>query len=199
MTHPNYHNGKFYQYYPPENQSSISQFPATSAHTIPLPNTGMNTQTSVTSTTSLTSTTSKTPSTTVPREAHRSFTVFALIDLLESLTKTNHLLVADMKGELQSMNNQLSALSTENLKTRMEALEQGFMELREVVMQRTINNLKPNPELLEVWNPAMMMHQKSNSTNMRLILNKVAEDNYPDLFPSELDHQKLFTQMHEMH
>ena len=81
----------------------------------------------------------------------------------------------------------------------MEALEQGFMELREVVMQRTINNLKPNPELLEVWNPSMMVLQKSNWTNMRLILNKIAEDNYPDLFPSEWDHQKLFTEMHEMH
>ena len=52
---PNYHNGQLHQYYPPENQSSISQFPATSAHTIPLPTTGINTtQTSVTSTTSLT-------------------------------------------------------------------------------------------------------------------------------------------------
>ena len=147
VTHPNYHNGQFYQYYPPENQFSISQFPATSAHTIPLPTTGMNTtQTSVTSTTSLTSTTSTTPSTTVPtvpREAHRSHTVFAPIDLAESLTKTNHLLVADLKGELQPMNNQISTQSTENLKTRMEALEQGFIELREVVMQRTINNLNP--------------------------------------------------------
>ena len=99
VTHPNYHNGQFYQYYPPENQSLISQFPATSAHTIPLPTTGMNTtQTSVTSTTSLTLKTSTTPSTTVPtvpREAHRSHTVFAPIDLVESLTKTNHLLVAD--------------------------------------------------------------------------------------------------------
>ena len=34
------------------------------------------------------------------REAHRSHTVFAPIDLAESLTKTNHLLVADMKVEL---------------------------------------------------------------------------------------------------
>ena len=75
----------------------------------------------------------------------------------------------------------------------MEALEQGFMELREFVMQRTINNhLKPNPELLEVWDPSMMVLQKSNWTNMRLILNKVAEDNYLDLFPNEWDHQKLF-------
>ena len=118
--------------------------------------------------------------------------------VIASLTKTNYLLVADMKSLLQSMNNQLSTQSTD-LKTRMEALEQGFMELREVVMQRTINNLKPNPELLEVWNPSMMVLQKSNWTNMRLILNKVAEDNYPDLFPSEWDHQNLFTQMHEMH
>ena len=167
---------------------------------------GMNSsQTSpLTSTTSSTATTTSTSSSnTVPtmaREAHRSHTVFAPIDLVENLTKTNHLLVADMKSELQSMNNQLSTQSTENLKTRMEALEQGFMELREVVMQRTINNhLKPNPELLEVWNPSMMVLQKSNWTNMRLILNKVAEDNYPDLFPSEWDHQKLFTEMHEMH
>ena len=125
------------------------KFPATSAHTIPT--TGMNiTQTSVTSTTSLTSTTSTTSSTkvhcsscaTVSIEAHRTNTAFPPIDLVESLTKTNHLLVADMKGELQSMNNQLSTQSTENLKTRMEALEQGFIELREVVMQRTINTLK---------------------------------------------------------
>ena len=108
------------------------------------------------------------------------------------------------------MNNQLSNLpfdafrkeqnqSTENLKTRMEALEQGFMELREVVMQRTINNVKPNPELVEVWDPTMMVLQKSKWMNMRLILNNVAGDNYPDLFPSEWAHQKLFIQMHEMH
>ena len=218
VTQPNYHNGQFHQYYPPENQSPLSLFPATSVHTTSLPTTGMNTtQTSVTSTTSLTSTTSTTPSTTaycsshvaVSRE-HRTLTLFAPIALVESLTKTNQLLVADMKGELQSMNNQLSNLpfnafreeqnqNTESLKTRMEALEQGFMELREVVMQRTINNLKPNPELLEVWNSTMMVLQKSNWTNMRLILIKVAGDNYPDLFPSEWAHQKLFTQMHEMH
>ena len=55
VTHPNYHNGEFYQYYPPENPIPISQFPATSATTT---TTGMNTtQTSVTSTTSLPSTT----------------------------------------------------------------------------------------------------------------------------------------------
>ena len=201
VTHPNYHDGQIHHYYPP---NSLPQSPATSAPTT-THSAGMNTsQTSpLTSTTSSTATTTSTSSSnTVPtmvREAHRSHTVFAPIDLVENLTKTNLLLVADMKSELLSMNNLLSTQSTENLKTRMEALEHGFMELRELVMQRTINNLKPNPELLEVWNPSMMVLQKSNWTNLRLILNKVAEDNYPDLFPSEWDHQKLFTEMHEMH
>ena len=215
VTQPNYHNGQLHQYYPPENQSRISHFPATSVHITSLPTTEINiSQTPVTSTTS----TSTTPSTAaycsshaaVSKEAHKTLTLFAPIALVESLTETNHLFVADMKSELQSMKNQLSTLpidvfrkeqnqSTKSLKTRMEALEQGFMELREVVMQRTINNLKLNSELLEVWDPSMMVLQKSNWTNMRLILNKVAGDNYPDLLPSEWAHQKLFTQMHEMH
>ena len=134
VTQPNYRNGQFHRYYPPENPIPISQSPTISATTT---SAGINTtQTSVTSTTSLTSTTSTPSATTVhcsshaavSREAHRTHTVFAPIDLVESLTKTKHLLVADMKGELQSMNNQLSTQSTENLKTRMEALEQGFIE-----------------------------------------------------------------------
>ena len=158
------------------------------------------TGTTSTTTTTKTATSSSNTVPTMAREAHRYHTVFAPITLVESLTKTNLLLVADMKSELQSMNKQLSKQSAENLETRMEALEQGFIELREVVMQRMINNhLKPNPELLEVWDPSMMVLEKSNWTNMRLILNKIAEDNYPDLFPSEWDHQKLFTEMHEMH
>ena len=158
------------------------------------------TGTTSTTTTIKTATSSSNTVPTMAREAHRYHTVFGPITLVESLTKTNLLLVADVKSELQSMNKQLSKQSAENLETRMEALEQGFIELREVVMQRTINNhLKPNPELLEVWDPSMMVLEKSNWTNMRLILNKTTEDNYPDLFPSEWDHQKLFTEMHEMH
>ena len=158
------------------------------------------TSTTSTTTTTKTATSSSNTVPTMAREAHRYHTVFAPITLVESLTKTNLLLVADMKSELQSMNKQLSKQSTENLETRMEALEQGFIELREVIMQRMINNhLKPNPELLEVWDPSMRVLEKSNWINMRLILNKIAEDNYPDLFPSEWAHQKLFTEMHEMH
>ena len=158
------------------------------------------TRTTSTTATTKTATSSSNTVPTMTREAHRYHTVFAPITLVESLTKTNLLLVADVRSELQSMNKQLSKQSAENLETRIKALEQGFIELREVVMQRMINNhLKPNPELLEVWDPSMRVLEKSNWTNMRLILNKIAEDNYPDLFPSEWDHQKLFTEMHKMH
>ena len=165
------------------------------------------TQTSVTSTTSLTSTTSTTPSTTVhcsshatvSREAHRTHTAFAPIDLVESLTKTNHLLVANMKGELQSMNNQLSTQSTEKFEDQNGGSGARFHGIKRGCHAKNNQQFQTNPELLEVWDPTMLVLQKSNWTNMRLILNKVAGDNYPDLFPSEWAHQNLFTQMHEMH
>ena len=104
VTYPNYHNGQFHHYYPP---NPIPQSPATSAPTT-TQSAGMNaSQTStLTPTTSSTATTTSTSSSntfpTMAREAHRSHTVFAPITLVESLTKTNLLLVADMKSELQS-------------------------------------------------------------------------------------------------
>ena len=170
VTHPNYQNGQFHHYYPPENPIPISQTPTTSAHTT-LYSTGMNAgQTSVTSTTSITSAISTTPSTTVhcsshtvptvSREAHRTHTVFASITLVESLTKTNLLLVADMKSELQSIHNQLSTIPFEEIRKeqsqafekvneRMEALDKNFNELKDIVMKRTNQSFKMDPKLLE--------------------------------------------------
>ena len=125
---------------------------------------------SKTSVTSTTSSTSTTPSTTVhcssntvptvPREAHRTHTVFAPITLVESLTKTNLLLVADMKSELQSIHNQLSTIPFEEIRKeqsqafekvneRMETLEKNFNELKDIVMKRTNQSFKMDPKLLE--------------------------------------------------
>ena len=219
VTQPNYHNGQFHQYYPPENQFPISQFPATSFHTISPHSTGMNTtQTSVTSTTSLTSTTSTTPSTAeyysshaaVSREAHITLTLFAPVALVESLTKTNHLLVADMKGELQSINNQLSQIPIEEIRKeqaqafekvneRMEALDNNLNELKDIVMRRTNQSFKMDPKLLEQWNPTMLVIRRSPWTNMRLILNKVASDNIADLFPSDWAPKPCFSDVQEKH
>ena len=86
VTHPNYHDGQFHHYYPP---NPLSQSPTTSAPTT-THSAGINaSQTStMTSTTSTTATTTSTSSSnTVPtmaREALRSHTVFAPMTLVES-------------------------------------------------------------------------------------------------------------------
>ena len=102
VTHPNYHDGQIH--YPP---NPLSQPPTTST---PTTTAGMISSqiasTGITSTTTTTKTATSSSNTfpTMAREAHRSHTVVAPINLVESLTKTN-LLVADMRNELQSMNN----------------------------------------------------------------------------------------------
>ena len=99
-----------------------------------------------------------------------------------------------MKGELQSINNQLSHIPIEEIRKekaqafekvseRMEALEKNFNELKDIVMIRTNQSFKMDPKLLEQWNPKMLVIRRSPWTNMRLILNKIASDNITDLFP----------------
>ena len=177
-------------------------------------------QTSVTSTTSSTSTISTTPSTTVhcsshtfptiPREGHRTHTVFAPITLVESLTKTNLLLVADMKSELQSIHNQLSTIPFEDIRKeqsqafekvndKMEALEKNFNELKDIVMKSTNQSFKMDPKLLEQWNSTVLVIRRSPWTNMRLILNKIASDNIADLFPSDWAPEPCFSDIQEKH
>ena len=150
MTHPNYHDGQFHHYYPP---NPISQSPTTPAPTT-THSAGMNTsQTStMTSTTSSTapkiSTSSSNTVPTMAKEAHRSHTVLAPMTLVESLTKTN-LLVADMKSEIQSIYNQLSTIPLEEIRNeqsqafdklndKIEALEKNFTKLKDIVMKRNI-------------------------------------------------------------
>ena len=219
VTQPNYHNGQFHQYHPPGDRFPIPQTPATSAHTISPHSTGMNTShISATSTTSSTSTISTTASTTVhcsshaavSREAHRTHTVFAPIALVESLTKTNLLLVADMKSELQSIHNQLSTRPIEEIRQeqvqalekmdeRMQTLEKNFNKLKDIVMKRTNQSFKMDPKLLEQWNSTMLVIRRSPWMNMRLILNKIASDNIADLFPSDWAPKPCFSEMQEKH
>ena len=178
-------------------------------------------QTSVTSTTSSTSTISTTPSTpktvhcsfhTVPTvsRGHRTHTVFAPIALVESLTQTSHLLVADMKSELQSIHNQLLTIPFEDIRKeqsqafekvngQMEALEKNFNELKDIVMKRTNQSFKMDPKLLEQWNSTMLVIRRSPWTNMRLILNKIASDNIADLFPSDWAPKPCFLEIQEKH
>ena len=210
VTHPNYHDGQFHHYYPP---NPISQSQTTSAPTT-THSAGMNTsQTSTMTSTTTTTTTSTSSSNTVPtvaKEAHRSHTVFAPMTLVESLTKTNLLLVADMKSEIQSIHNQLSTIPFEEIRNeqlqafdkvndKIEALEKNFTELKDIVMKRSYQNLKMDPKLLDQWNPSMLVIRRSPWTNMRLILNKVASDNIADLFPSDWAPKPCFSDIQEKH
>ena len=171
------------------------------------------TSTMMSTTTSTATTTSTSSSNTVPtmaREAHRSHTVFAPMTLVESLTKTNLLLVADMKSEIQSIHNELSTIPFEEIKSeqsqafgklndKIEALEKNFTELKDIVMKRSYQILKMDPKLLDQWNPSMLVIRRSPWTNMRLILNKVAFDNIAYLFPSDWAPKPCFSDIQEKH
>ena len=163
VIHPNYHNGQIH--YPP---NPISQPPATSATTTErmTSNQTKSTRTTTTATKTTTSTSNTIP--TMAGEAHRTHTVFAPMTLVESLTKTNLLLVADMKSQIQSIHNELSTIPLEEIRyeqsqafgklnDKIEALEKNFTELRDIVMKRSYQNLKMDPKLLDQWNPSVMI------------------------------------------
>ena len=206
VTHPNYHNGQIH--YPP---NPISQPPATSAPTTTARITSsQTTSTRTTAAKKTTATLSYNTIPTTPGETHRSHTVFAPMTLVESLTKTNCLLVADKKCEIQSIHNELSTIPLEeirneqsqafgNLADKIEALEKNFTELKDIVMKRSYQNLKMDPKLLDQWNPSMLVIRRSPWTNMRLILNKVASDNIADLFPSDWAPKPCFSDIQEKH
>ena len=62
-------------------------------------------------------------------EAHRTHTVFAPMTLVESLTKTNLLLVADM-SEIQSIHNVLSTIPLEEIRNEQS---QAFGKLNDKI------------------------------------------------------------------
>ena len=211
VTHPNYHDGQFHHYYPP---NPLSQPPTTSAptttHSARMNASQTSTMTTTTSTVTTTSTSSSNIFPTMAKAAHRSHIVFAPMTLVESLTKTNLLLVADMKSEIQSIHNELSTIPLEEIRNeqsqafsklndKIEALEKNFTELKDIVMKRTYQNLKMDPKLLDQWNPSMLVIRRSPWINMRLILNKVASDNIADLFPSDWAPKPCFSDIQEKH
>ena len=80
------------------------------------------------------------------------------MSLVESLTKTNLLLVADMKSGIQSIQNELSSIPLENIRNeqlqnfgnlsaKIEALEKDFTELKDIVMKRSYQNFKIDPKI----------------------------------------------------
>ena len=81
----------------------------------------------------------------------------------------------------------------------MEALEKNFSELKDIIMIRTNQSFKVDPELLEQWNPTMLVIRRSPWMNMRLILNKIASDNIADLCSSDWAPKPIFSELQEKH
>ena len=205
VTHPNYHNGQIH--YPP---NPISQPPSTSATTTARMTSNQTKSTRTTTTATKTATSSSNTIPTMAGETHRTHTVFAPMTLVETLTKTNLLLVADMKSEIQSIHNELSIIPLEEIRNeqsqafgklndKIKTLEKNFTELKDIVMKRSYQNLKMDPKLLDQWNPSMLVIRRSPWTNMRLILNKVASDNITDLFPGDWAPKPCFSDIQEKH
>ena len=136
VIHPNYHNGQIH-YLP----NPISQRPATSATTTArmTSNQTKSTRTTTTATKTTTSTSNTIP--TMAGEAHRTHPVFAPMTLVESLTKTNLLLVADMKSEIQSIHNDLSTIPLEEIRSEQS---QAFGKLNDKIetLEKTFLNSK---------------------------------------------------------
>ena len=211
VIHPNYHNGQIH--YPPY---PISQPPTTSAGTTAARMTSTQnvstarTSSAPTTAATATTTTASYPNTILSPATHRPHTVFAPMSLVESLTKTNLLLVADMKSGIQSIHNELSSIPLENIRNeqlqnfgnlsdKIDALEKDFTELKDIVMKRSYQNLKIDPKILDQWNPSMLVIRRSPWTNMRLILNRVAADNIADLFPNDWAPKPCFSDIQEKH
>ena len=185
--------------------------PNTLVHTYSTPSTGIDTTStprkSASSSSTTTTTTTQNPGHAAPRPTG-PLTLFSPTSLVESLSRTQLLLVSDIKGELQTIHNQLVNIPVaeirqeqsqiaENLSERMSALEKSFMELKDVIMLRTNQSFKIDPELLDKWNPTMLVIRRSPWTNTRLILNRVASDNIADLFPSYWTPKPLFSELQE--
>ena len=215
VIHPNYHNGQIHHPSNPNSQPPTTGTTSTTGTTAAKLTSTQNistTKTSLATTTAATATTTTTsyPNTLFSPATHRPHTVFAPMSLVESLTKTNLLLVADMKSGLQSIHNDLSSIPLENIRNeqlqnfdtlndKIGTLEKNFTELKDIVLKRSYQNLKIDPKILDQWNPSMIVIRRSPWTNMRLILNKVAADNTADLFPNDWAPKPCFSDIQEKH
>ena len=124
-------------------------------------------------------------------QSNQALTLFAPLGMAEDLTVCN-----EIKAELKVVKESVTAIPFSDLKKkivetttcleeRMCGLEDKYNEMKEIILHRTIQYFNLDPSLLEKWDPTTMVLKHSPWTNMRLVLNKVAEDNVSDLFPTD--------------
>ena len=117
---------------------------------------------------------------------NQALTLFAPLGMAENLTKIQFTLCNEIKAELQVVKESVTAIpftdlkkkiveTTTSLEKRMCGLEDKYSELKEIIIHRTTQPFNLDPSLLENWEPTTMVLKHSPWTNMRLVLNRVAE------------------------
>ena len=81
----------------------------------------------------------------------------------------------------------------------MSVLENTYQDLKDLILQRTIQQFRLDPSLLEKWNPVNMVLKHSPWTSMQLILNQVADDNISDLFPTDWQPKSPLSNIQKKH
>ena len=119
-------------------------------------------------------------------------TTFVPIGMAEDLTKVQLTLCNEITTEIQAVKNITATFPFEEMQRnfsqittildeRMTHLEEQYSELKDIVKQGITKNYIANPALLEHWSPGNMVMKHSPWTTMRLVLNKVASENIPDI------------------
>ena len=120
-------------------------------------------------------------------------TLFAPVGVAEDLSKTQYLLCGEIKQELKLLKESIAAIPFQeltkqiqelasNLEVWMCTLEHTYKDIKDLILQRTTQQLQLDPSLLEKWNSIDMVLRYSPWTSMQLMLNLVTEDNITDLF-----------------
>ena len=141
---------------------------------------------------------------------NQALTLFAPVGMAEDLTKTQLILCCEDKTELKSLKESIAAIPFQelnrqvidvanNLKERMSVLENTYQDLKELILQRTIQQSRLDPSLLKKWNPVDMVLKYSPWTSMWLILKKIADDNISDLFPTDWQPRSQLSNIQEKH
>ena len=127
---------------------------------------------------------------------NQALTLFAPVGMAEDLTNTQLIVCSELKTELKGVKESIAAIPFQelnkqvndvanNLKERMSVLENTYQDLKELILQRTIQQFRLDPCPLEKWNPVDMVLNYSPWTSMWLMLNQVTDDNISDLFPTD--------------
>ena len=108
---------------------------------------------------------------------NQALTLFAPVGMAEDLTKTQLIQCSELKAELKEVKESIAEIPFQelnkhvndvanNLKERMSVLKNTYQDLKELILQRTIQQFRLDPSLLEKWNPVDMVLKYSPWTSM---------------------------------